>query len=237
MADNGDVPRKKGGCIGKLVGLVMFVGLIGIGAAVVAIVKPQDLSDLEGRGPGAVGEKSRDLPQVMKNALDGGYPLTITEKEVNLYLRDTLKSEQGGVLADQVSIRDVAVRFEDGRAEIIIERDVAGQTLTLSMYLRVEQQELPDGRVTTQIFRNGGQYHESIPRPAIGGRFGQLPVPEGFLYLVLPSFADLAAVYRSPDGVNPEKALDFIDEMSRVRVEEGKLVLQSSPAMPMVPSP
>ncbi len=236
MADSGDVPRKKSGCIGKLLGLLMVVGLAGVGAAMFFIFQPQDLSDLDGRGPGAVGKPSRDLPQVMKNALDGGYPLTVTEEDVNLYLRDTLKAEQGGMLADQVKIRDVAVRLEDGRAEVIIERDVAGQSLTLSMYLRVDQRELPDGRVTTQIFRNGGLYHESLPRPAVGGRFGKLPVPEGFLHLVLPSFESLAAVYRT-DGSKPVKALDFINEMSRIRIEEGKLVFQSSPGMPMVPSP
>lgn len=236
MADSGDVPEKKGGCFSKLVGLLLFVVAIGVGAAVVSIVQPQDLTDLEGRGPGVVGEKSRDLPQVMKNALEGGYALTLTEKEINLYLRDTLKAEQGGFLADQVKIRDVAVRLEEDRAEVIIERDVAGQTLTLSMYLRVEQTELPDGRVTTEIFRNGGLYHESLPRPSVGGRFGQLPVPEGFLHLVLPSFTKLASVYRSESEVRSEKALDFIDDMARIRIEEGKLVMQSSPSMPGIPS-
>ena len=237
MADSGDVPVKKGGCFSKLVGLLLLVVAVGVGAAVVTIVKPQDLSDLEGRGPGAVAEKSRDLPQVMKNALEGGYALTLSEKEINLYLRDTLKAEQGGFLADQVAIRDVAVRLEADRAEVIIEREIAGQVLTLSMYLRVEQTEMPDGRVTTEIFRNGGLYHESLPRPAVGGRFGQLPVPEGFLHLVLPSFTELASVYRSESGMASAKALDFIDDMARIRIEEGKLVMQSTPSMPGMPSP
>lgn len=226
MADKseGDAP-KKGSCLGKLVVLFVMLGLGGLGAAIYFIALPQDLTDLDGRGPAAVSKDSRDLVEVMRNAIDGGYSASITEEDVNLYLRDTLKAEQGGVLASQVSISDVAVRLEDGRAEVIIVRDVAGYPLTLSMYLRVEQTEQPNGRVTTQIFRDGGPYHESLPQPPVGGRYGRLPVPQGFLRLVLDSFVNLAGVYRTTEGGGPTKALDFVDEMARVRIEEGKLVL------------
>lgn len=234
MGESGEAPKKKGSCIGKLTALFVFGGLIGLGAAVFFILQPQDLSDLEGSGPGAVGKSSRDLQEVMQNALDGGYSLSLTEEEINLYLRDTLKAEQAGMLASQVSIRSVAVRLDEARAEVIIEREVAGRPLTLSMFLRVEQTELPTGTINTEIFLDGGPYHESLPWPAVGGRFGRLPVPQGFLVLVLPSFKNLAGVYRT-DGAEAVKALDFIDEMARIRVEEGKLVLDPVPntrAMP-----
>jgi hypothetical protein len=241
MGKSEKVPERKRGCFGRLVAFVVFLGLVGLGAAVFFILKAQDLSDLDGRRATGEAAKARDLPQVMKNAIDGGYPLTLTEEEINLYLRKTLKAKQGGLLAEKVSLRDVAVRLEDGRAEVIIERDVSGWPVTLSMYLRVEQLELPDGRVKTQIYREGGLYHERLPWPPVGGRFGRLPVPQGFLVLVLPSFESLASVYRLTEEERktdqPLKALDFINEMARIRIEEGKLVLAPVPGGGLPPLP
>ena len=122
---DGGAAKKKGGCLGKLATLVAFLGLAGLGAAIYFISQSQDLSDLDGRGPGAIGKRSRDLLEVLTNAADRDYDVSISEEEINLFLRDTLSSKQGGILADQVKIKDVAVRLEDGRAEVIIVRDVA----------------------------------------------------------------------------------------------------------------
>lgn len=241
MGKTESVPEKKRGCFSRLVGFLVFLVMAGLGVAVFFIAKPQDLSDLAGRDAGADGVSARDLRQVMRNALDGGYSLTITEEEINRHLRETLKAEQGGYLSKYVSLNEVAVRLEENRAEVVMVRDVSGWPLTLSMYLRVEQLELPDGRVRTRIFREGGPYHESVSWPPVGGRFGRLPVPQGFLVLVLSSFTDLASVYRLTDeereAGEPLKALDFIDEMARIRVEEGKLVLDpvANGGMPPVP--
>ena len=52
---------------------------------------------------------------------------------------------------------------------------------------------------------------------AVGGRFGRLPVPQGFLLLVMPSFGKLAAVL-APEG-------DLVQEMARIRIEDGRLIL------------
>lgn len=233
MADEAKT-KEKGSCLGKLGLLFVFCGLGGLAAAVVFIVQPQDLSDVSGSGPAAVGRPARDLKAVLKASLDQGYELPLTEDEINRYLRDTLMKQQTGPLADKVKIREVMVRLEEGRAEVVIVREIAGYPFTVSMYVRVHQEVRPDGSEATQIFRNGGPYHESLPRPAVGGRFGRLPVPEGFLLLTMDAFAKLAAVYRTPDGrtysKTPDKELDFIEEMARIRIEEGKLVL--SPTAP-----
>lgn len=230
-------PESKTGCLGKLAALVALAGLVGLGAALWFIATPQDLTDLDGRAPAAADESPRDLKEVLRRSIERGFEATITEKELNLYLRDTLEATQGGLLAGQVTLEDVAVRLEDGRAEIITVRDVAGYPLTLSMYLRVEQFERPDGELVTEVFRNGGPYHEKLPRPSIGGRFGKLPVPEGFLHLVMPAFESLAAVYRDAEADSPEKEIDFIESMARVRIEEGKLVLDPVPNTRTIPAP
>ena len=100
---------------------------------------------------------------------------------------------------------------------------------------------MPDGAVTTRIHRNGGPYRPEIPNPQVGGRFGKVPMPEGFLLLVLPAFEKLAEVYRTPPGEGgmarliPEKEIDFIEDMARIRIEEGKLVLDPVGKTGMVP--
>lgn len=229
MGDEAKEGKAKGSCLGKLAVLFVFVGLAGLGTGVAFMVQPQDTSDISGVGPAAAGRPSRDLKAVLKASLDQGYELPLKEDEINRYLRDTLRKEQTGPLAEHVKIQDVMVRLEEGRAEVVIVRDVAGYPVTISMYLRVHQEVRPDGSEATQIFRNGGPFHESLPRPAVGGRFGRLPVPEGFLLLTLEAFEKLASVYRTPDGrtysKTPEKELDFIEEMARIRIEDGKLVL------------
>lgn len=217
--------KASGGCLGRLVVLVVFLGLAGLGAAAFFVAQPQDLDDLEGRGPAAIGKAGRNLRAVLRNSLKDGYELSLSEEEINLHLRNTLEARQGGLLAKFVSLDEVAVRLEADRAEIIQVRSVMGRPLTLSMFVRVVQTELPTGTVRTEIIPNGGPYHEKVNRPMIGGRYGRLPVPEGFLLLVLPSFEKLAAVYRDAESSSPVREVDFIEEMLRIRIEDGRLVL------------
>lgn len=219
------LPEPKRSCLGKLASLFAFAGLIGLGVALYFIAQPQDLSDIEGRGAAAKGLRSRDLKEVLASADKGGYPLTLSEKEINLYLRDTLAMKQGGKLAEQITLEEVVVRLEKDRAEVVIVRSVAGYPFTVSAYIQITQTERPDGTIDTRISRNGGRYKENMKRPNKGGRFGQLVVPEGFLYLVLPSFNSLVGVYRDSESIEPSKEIDFIEQMARVRIEEGKLVL------------
>ena len=236
-------PKPKGGCLSKLATLVVFVGLVGLGAAIYFIALPQDLSDIAGRGPAAEGKESRNLKAVLKNATEGGYPLKLTEEEINLYLRDTLAFKQDGALADWVKLEGVMVRLEDDRAEVIMERSIMGYPMTVSMYLRVEQTEKPDGGIQTRIFRNGGLYQDWLPKPAVGGRFGQLPVPEGFLLTVMPAFQKLAQIYREPVPAGsmlrrkPVKEIDFIEDMARIAIEDGQLVLDAAPNVRIMPTP
>jgi hypothetical protein len=215
-------PKPKGSCLGKLMALFSFAGVAGLGVAIFFITQPQDLSDIKGRPSGLTPPpKTRDLAAVLKNSVDRNYPLTLTEEEINLYLRQTLASKQGGFLGSQVSLDAVSVRLEEGRAEIITERTVAGRPLTLSMYVRVEQHIDVHGKTRTMIAREGGPFFPKVERTekfAKGGRFGQLVVPQGFLLLVMPQFEKLAKIYEN------ELHLGF-EEMSRIKLEKGKLVL------------
>ncbi|MEP4079878.1 hypothetical protein [Haloferula sp.] len=237
MADKEKAPKPKSGCVGKLAVLFLLFIVGGLAAALYQMSQPQDLSDIDGCGPGSVGKSSRNLKRVLANSIKGGYELTLSEEDLNLYLRDVLKVKQGGLLAEQVKFDDVAVRLNDDHAEIIMVRMIAGYPMTLSMFLRVEQSELPNGTIMKEIVRNRGPYHESIQRPGVGGRFGRLPIPEGFLLLVMPAFQNLAAVFRDVDSKDPVKELDFVEEMARFSIENGKLVLDPQANTRNMPMP
>lgn len=214
--------KPKGSCLGKLVTLVALAGVAGLGVAVFFMARPQDLSDIKGIAGTA---KSRDLRAVLQSAVDRGYEVTLTEEEINLYLKQTLLAKQGGLLEKAVAIDGVRVRLEEGRAEIIVQRSVMGQPLTLSMFVRVEQTLNMKGTPQTTVMRDGGPFLPQLPRTerlVKGGRFGQLVVPQGFLLLVLPAYEKLAALYRK------ELELGF-EEMSRITMSDGKLVLDPRP--------
>ena len=191
MADEANV-KPKGSCLGKLVAMVAFAGVAGLGAAVFFMARPQDLSDLK---PAAAGSRARDLKAVLGNAVERGYAVTLSEEEINLYLKQTLAARQGGLLEQAVRFEGVRVRLEDGRAEVIMERSVMGRPMTLSMFVRVEQTLDMKGSTQTTVLRDGGPFLPEVDRLAKlvkGGRFGQLVVPQGFLLLVLKVLLQLA---------------------------------------------
>jgi hypothetical protein len=217
MAESSKPKSSGGGCLGKLVALFLLVLLGLLGTAVFFITQPQDLSDVGGYGPSARAVVPRDMKTVLKNSLDRGFSVTLTETEINQWLGRTLTAKQGGPLGSQVSLERVWVRLEDERAEIIMERKIAGMPFTVSMYVKIEQLIGPKG-ARTEVQLDGGKYNENIPYPPIGGRFGKLVVPQGFLILVRPSYEKLAAVFKE------EIHLAF-EEMARIKIERKRLVL------------
>lgn len=222
MAKDEDKKKAKGGCLGKLMGLIVFATIVGLGAAIYFVTQPQDLTDLQEspESSGEVDRSARDIQEVLRKAIQGDYSVRLSEKELNGWLESQLDLNQGGELGANVSLRRVWVRLTDDVAEVIFERDVAGFPMTTSMFLQVEQLETAEG-MRTNVHLHGGGYHELLPIPARGGRFGQLTVPQGFLNLVLPDFQKLAEVFQ------PEIKLGF-EEMASIKIEDGYLVLDPS---------
>lgn len=224
MADDDDDKKKKSGCFGKLLGLLILIVFVGLGVSGYFISKPQDLTDIAGYEPDA-GEgvsPPRDLQTVLRKSIEGGYSVTISEKELNAMLAAKMEMEQGGLLGEWVKIKSVRVRLEKDVAEVIIEREIEGYPFTTSMFLQVEQNEDQKG-ITTEVHFHGGGYHELLPKPTRGGRFGQLTVPQGFLILVMPDFRKIAEAF------DDEIELGF-RRMARVKIEDNRLTLD--PNMP-----
>jgi hypothetical protein len=216
--------QKSGGsCLGKLFFLILMVLACSFGTAVYFITQPQDLSDIDGYGPLPVAAPDRNMQEVLQNSIKRGYPLTLTEMEINHWLGRKLVVKQGGLLADVVSLERVWVRLTDGQAEIVMERKILGRLFTVSMFLQIQQTQGPKN-IATEVLLHGGPYHELLPRPTRGGRFGKLVIPQGFLIMVLPAYQKLAAVF------NEEIHLGF-EEMARITIEKKNLILN-----PLAPS-
>lgn len=207
--------KSGGGCLSKLLFLLLLAAVGGLGSAVWFVVQPQDLSDLES-GAGAPAS-NRDLKEVLQSSIDRGFPLTLSEGEINQWLGRTLISKQSGFLAEKITLDRVWVRLEDDRAELIMQRSAWGHPFTVSMYIQLEKMEDARGRML-DVRPQGGPYHPDLPHPPKGGRFGQLVIPQGFLHLVLPAYLKLA-------GEFPEETELAFSRMSKVNIKKGRLVL------------
>ncbi len=211
--------KPKGGCLGKLFGLIVFLVVVGLVAALFFVSQPQDLNDLGGNSPAATTQTSapRDMEAVLTKSIEGDYSVVLTEKELNEWLGRELKLKQTGELAKWVGMKRVWVRLQEDVAEIIVEREIAGRPFTTSMFLKIDQVESAKG-ISTQIHLHGGGYRDSAPRPTRGGRFGRLVVPQGFLILVMPEFQKVAALF--------EKEIDLgFKRMARIKIKDGQLEL------------
>lgn len=197
--------------------LILLAAAGGLIAAVFYATQPQDLTGIGGYGPNAKLIPERDMKVVLRNAIDRGYAVTLSEAEVNQWLSRTLATKQAGLLADQVSLHRVWVRFEEGQAEVIMERHFMGKPFTVSMFLQVSRMESLKG-TTTEVELHGGPYHPDFPNPPRGGRFGKLTIPQGFLILVMPAYQKLAAIF-------PDEISMAFSEMSRIKIEKGNIVL------------
>lgn len=205
------------GCIPRLTVWLLLAAAVGLGFALYYVSQPQDLSDIQGYRPETRALLRRDIQKMLQESLDRSRPVTLTEGQINDWLRGVVQAKQAGLLADKVSLSGVWVRLEQDRAEIVLERKVMGKPFTVSMYVQVEMTESEKG-VKREVKRHGGGYHEYLPFPTVGGRFGKLAVPQGFLLLVLPSFQKLAALF-------PEEIRLGFEEMTRIKIDDNQITL------------
>lgn len=220
-------PKSGGGCFFKLFFLLLLAATAALGSAVYFVVQPQNLADLRGDGAAAKIIPARDLKQILVNAVEKaaanrGYAVTFSEAEVNDWLARTVAAKQGGLLGSAVRLDRVWVRLEEDRAELIMARTILGRPFTVSMYIQVERMEDSAGPFLS-IKQEGGPYHPDFPRPARGGRFGQLVVPQGFLLLIKPAYEELAKLF-------PEES-ELFAKMTKVKIEKGSLTVDPREAL------
>lgn len=200
---------------------LVFLIISTLSWGLVQVFRAQDLSDLVVvQDPSSSAAPVRDLKAVFSQSISGSYPLRLTEAEINGYFARTLVAEQKGWLAGLVTLEKVLVRLEKERAELIMVRRAAGLTLTSSIFLKLEQTESSDGALVTHVDIDGGPM-PVLPFVRQGGRFGRLLLPQGFMLFVRPSYIALAEAF-------PEEIRLGIEEMARIKIEDGVLELDPS---------
>jgi len=170
-----------------------FVGALGFG--IYLSFQSQNLDEIDGRKEDDRQRNPSIVPKLIELAAKNRNGVTITERQINTWLADTLKTRQEGLLADHVEMKGVWVRFDEeegGRAEIIIEREIKGYPQTVSMFVRIERKKKEDGTFTTYVHKDGGRLWGLL---AVGGRFGQARVPQGFLFFTQDAFAALGELF------------------------------------------
>jgi len=227
MADKKDKQpkqeRPKRGCIVQAFFGISVVSSLLLAVAIVFMLLPQDLSSIEGYGPGAKSRQARDLTAVLRESIDRGHEITITEEELNRWIGQNLKIEQKGLLGFAVKINGLGIRIRKDELEIVVERSFLGLKSTQSMFMQVLV-EADEASSSKQAIPHGGPITRFFPPLKRGGRFGKLTVPQGYLHLVKPCFFQLGEVYKQ------ELQLSF-KQMHDIRLEHGKAVLSPRPPM------
>ncbi len=156
---------------------------------------PQDLSDIDGYHEDDRVQIPPSVSGAIENAAKTRQAVELTERQVNSWLAENLKTKQEGLFAEYVTLKGVWVRFEEeegGRCEIIMEREIQGHVHTVSMYVRIERKKKENDSYTTFIRKDGGSLLGIIPA---GGRFGQVMMPQGFLLFVSSAFESLSELF------------------------------------------
>ncbi len=167
----------------------------GLGYCVYYNFIPQDLSDIDGYHEDDRVQIPPSVSGAIENAAKTRQAVELTERQVNSWLAENLKTKQEGLFAEYVTLKGVWVRFEEeegGRCEIIMEREIQGHVHTVSMYVRIERKKKENDSYTTFIRKDGGSLLGIIPA---GGRFGQVMMPQGFLLFVSSAFESLSELF------------------------------------------
>jgi hypothetical protein len=202
-----------GGCLSKLFFILLIVPVLLVGTLIYNAALPQDLSDIGGYNPNTQSSKPRDIKSVLENSLKRDMTVILSEAEVNLWLKENLVAKQGGEFGKHVSLDAIWVRFEDGYAEVVMQRTIMGTPFTSSMYVQINQM-LDQNKVELSL--HGGPYLKDFPMLKRGGKFGRLEVPQGFLLLVLPGYKKLAAAL-------PEELELAFTRIARCRFERDRI--------------
>jgi len=176
-------------------------------------IEDYDLKEIDGRDEILHGKKFPNSPlsERLATAIERNAPVTFTETEVNVWLRNRLQVQQGGLLGSQMKVQGVWVHFTPGEIEIVIERQIPKLKMAhvVSIYMQFES------------IKNGFSIHRNA------AHVGQVKLPGGFARLVMPSFSNMAdalseelKLYKD-DSLSSHKAL----KIHEVRVEEGKITL------------
>ena len=166
----------------KLVPLALVVALA-------FVYTPEDLDDIDGRTAGDQEQRvvapvpPTDLLQQVKEAVVSGQNFECSEEALNHYLRSVLEAREANGLDIFAEFRGLWIRLNEGSFELVFERQVLGLPSTVSAELRILRVE------------------DRYMIEAVGGKFGRLSVPKGFLTLIKGGIENVGSVFEAEKKV------------------------------------
>lgn len=149
---------------------------------------PQDLSDIQGYNDSAA---ARDLTALIRNA--NGAPVTITEAELNRYLRDTCRMRQTGIFSIITHCQGMAVRIHNGYAELVFDRLMgANMHQTTAVYLSFSQENKLGSTELKVELRGGEPLLGAMPN---GGSIGSVSLPQRHVLMLRPALESFLTCY------------------------------------------
>lgn len=149
---------------------------------------PQDLRDVAGYEDNAA---ARDLAAIIRNA--NGEPVTITEAELNRYLRETCRMRQTGIFSIITHCQGVAARIHNGYLELVFDRIMgANMHQTTAVYLTFTQKSNLGTPELHVDFQGGEPVFGSMPK---GGSIGSVPIPQRHVLMLKPAVESLLTCY------------------------------------------
>lgn len=199
--------------------ILILAILLTVSALIYRAWTPQSLEEIGGYDEEQANPVVRNLPALLKQAQDANYPVVLSERDINLYLKQVLRARQDGPLGILARYDGVAVRLYDGYAEVVIIRVLGeGHKQTVSLYLSPSNQETYDGPAVVTDFYCPDLLFGLFP---IGGRIGNVPVPQGYIALAKPAFSSLG------DALEPEIEL-LLDAYRPIKIRKGELEIMPS---------
>lgn len=149
---------------------------------------PQDLHDVAGYEDNAA---ARDLSAMIRNA--NGGPVTITEAELNRYLRETCRMRQTGIFSIITHCQGVAARIHNGYLELVFDRIMgANMHQTTAVYLTFSQESKLGTPELHVDFQGGQPVFGGMPK---GGSIGSVPIPQRHVLMLKPAVESLLTCY------------------------------------------
>ncbi len=180
---------------------------------------PRQLDDIKGLNDDT---PVHDIFATLRQAGASPQSYSFSESELNRYLKKTCRMRQNGALSIVAHPAHLAMKIHDGYGELIITR-VIGSHLhhTISVYVTFSYTGEHAQRQVSLQLRPGDENTGVFPR---GGRIGQLPIPQRYMQMILPSLESLLEVY--PELTELVQTHDFLPVFQRDSDEsEGRLLL------------
>jgi len=175
-----------------------------MGVKIFPATRTYSIDEIDGRSDlnAAKSTKPLLLRQRLALAIERNYPVTFREEEINMWLSNRIKMIQGGKLAPYVEIKGLWVNLKEDEIELVIERSLPwASSHVTTLFMGFERT------------RSG----YSISRHSC--HIGQLKLPSGFAYLLLPAYQNIA------EELSSELQPYYDQKIYDVRVQEGKITI------------